>query len=78
MTLRAAGMPIADMALARESAPGAYDDGLRRDGPVREIYHRFGADQEGYRSPAHVITPSAELYVTELQIPVALQKDATA
>lgn len=38
--------------------------------PIREIYHRFGADQMGYRLPAHRIAKSAQGYITELAIPV--------
>jgi DNA-binding transcriptional MerR regulator/effector-binding domain-containing protein len=45
--------------------------GLRIDGPLREVYHRFGADQIGYRLPDHVLASSADEYVTELQAPVA-------
>jgi DNA-binding transcriptional MerR regulator len=45
--------------------------GLRIDGPLREVYHRFGADQAGYRLPDHVLAASESEYVTELQAPVA-------
>lgn len=45
--------------------------GLRIDGPLREVYHRFGADQVGYRLPQHVLASSSTEYVTELQAPVA-------
>lgn len=45
--------------------------GLRIAGPLREVYHRFGADQAGYRLPAHVLAASSKDYVTELQVPVA-------
>lgn len=45
--------------------------GLRVDGPLREVYHRYGADQVGYRLPAHVLAGSSAEYVTELQAPVA-------
>lgn len=38
--------------------------------PIREIYHRFGADQVGYRLPAHRIARSAQGFITELAIPV--------
>jgi DNA-binding transcriptional MerR regulator len=38
--------------------------------PIREIYHRFGADQIGYRLPAHRVAASAQSYVTELAIPL--------
>jgi len=38
--------------------------------PIREIYHRFGADQVGYRLPPHRLTSAPQRYVTELAIPV--------
>ncbi len=44
--------------------------GLRIAGPMREVYHRFGADQEGYSLPAHRVASSSDDYVTELQVPV--------
>lgn len=45
--------------------------GLRIDGPLREVYHRYGADQVGYRLPEHVLAASSAEYITELQVPVA-------
>jgi DNA-binding transcriptional MerR regulator len=45
--------------------------GLRIDGPLREVYHRYGADQVGYRLPQQVLAGSSAEYVTELQAPVA-------
>jgi effector-binding domain-containing protein len=45
--------------------------GLRIDGPLREVYHRYGADQIGYRLPGHVLATNSAEYVTELQAPVA-------
>ena len=41
------------------------------DGPLREVYHRYGADQIGYRLPASVLANDSAEYVTELQAPVA-------
>jgi DNA-binding transcriptional MerR regulator len=38
--------------------------------PIREIYHRFGADQVGYRLPPHRLTSAPQRYVTELAIPI--------
>jgi len=38
--------------------------------PIREIYHRFGADQVGYRLPAHRLASGPQRYVTELAIPM--------
>jgi effector-binding domain-containing protein len=49
--------------------------GLLCCGPAREVYHRFGADQQDYRLPAHVIAARADHYVTELQIPVMLPRE---
>jgi DNA-binding transcriptional MerR regulator len=45
--------------------------GMRMSGPLREVYHRYGADQVGYRLPAAVLTSDSAEYVTELQAPVA-------
>jgi DNA-binding transcriptional MerR regulator/effector-binding domain-containing protein len=45
--------------------------GLGLAGPLREVYHRFGADQNGYRLPSHVLAATSADYVTELQAPVA-------
>jgi DNA-binding transcriptional MerR regulator len=44
--------------------------GMRMSGPLREVYHRYGADQVGYRLPASVLTTKSDEYVTELQAPV--------
>jgi DNA-binding transcriptional MerR regulator len=43
--------------------------GLRVAGPVREVYHRFGADQRGYTLPAKRLARAAAEFVTELQVP---------
>jgi DNA-binding transcriptional MerR regulator len=43
--------------------------GLRVSGALREVYHRFGADQRGYTLPARRLAESPEQFVTELQIP---------
>jgi DNA-binding transcriptional MerR regulator len=43
--------------------------GMRASGPLREVYHRFGADQRGYRLPARRIAATPEQLVTELQVP---------
>lgn len=39
-------------------------------GPLREVYHRFGADQRGYRLPPRMLAADAADYLTELQIPI--------
>lgn len=44
--------------------------GYRIEGPLREVYHCFGADQRGYRLPGHRLAAGVHDYVTELQIPV--------
>ena len=49
--------------------------GLSPAGPMRELYHRFGADQNDYRLPTKMLASNARDYLTELQIPVSL--DAT-
>ena len=43
--------------------------GLRAAGPLREVYHRFGADQRGYSLPARRLAAAPEQFVTELQVP---------
>jgi hypothetical protein len=45
--------------------------GMRLAGPLREVYHRYGADQIGYSLPAAVLASSSVDFVTELQAPVA-------
>ncbi|MEM9619105.1 MAG: MerR family transcriptional regulator [Pseudomonadota bacterium] len=46
--------------------------GLKAAGPLRELYHRFGADQDAYRLPAKMIAADRSEFLTELQIPVSL------
>ncbi|WP_129648663.1 MerR family transcriptional regulator [Peristeroidobacter agariperforans] len=61
-----------------EQTPLAYSQllvwmnlsGMRLAGPLREIYHRYGADQIGYSLPAAVLAKSSTDFVTELQAPV--------
>ena len=43
--------------------------GAVASGPRREIYHRFGADEHGYRLPGYRLTSNPADYVTELQMP---------
>jgi DNA-binding transcriptional MerR regulator len=38
--------------------------------PIREIYHRFGADEVGYRLPRHRLAETPQRFVTELAIPI--------
>lgn len=46
---------------------------FRIAGATREVYLRFGADQRGYVLPEAYVTSAASEFVTELQIPVALE-----
>lgn len=62
-----------------EQTPVAYSlllawmsrSGMCLAGPMREVYHRYGADQVGYCLPAAVLAKSSAEFVTELQAPVA-------
>jgi DNA-binding transcriptional MerR regulator/effector-binding domain-containing protein len=62
-----------------EQTPLAYSQllewmsrsGMRLAGSLREVYHRYGADQIGYSLPAAVIASTSADFVTELQAPVA-------
>jgi DNA-binding transcriptional MerR regulator/effector-binding domain-containing protein len=62
-----------------QQTPGLYQamsrwierSGFAIAGPLREVYHRFGADQSGYRLPQHMLAADSADYVTELQVPVA-------
>lgn len=45
--------------------------GLKAAGPLREVYHRFGADQEDYRLPSKMTARNRRDYLTELQIPIS-------
>lgn len=45
-------------------------------GPLREVYHRYGADQRGYALPGRVLARESAEFVTELQAPVALEEIA--
>jgi DNA-binding transcriptional MerR regulator len=48
--------------------------GLIADGPLREIYHRFGADQDDYALPAKMLASGPAEYLTELMLPVSLPR----
>lgn len=62
-----------------EQTPLAYSlllewmsrSGMRLVGPMREVYHRYGADQVGYSLPAAALAKNSAEFVTELQAPVA-------
>jgi DNA-binding transcriptional MerR regulator len=47
--------------------------GLQICGPLREVYHRYGADQADYELPSRVLATSSTEYVTELQVPVVVK-----
>jgi DNA-binding transcriptional MerR regulator len=49
----------------------AATNGMCAAGPTREVYLRFGADENGYRLPAAFLGDDAATYVTEVQLPVA-------
>lgn len=44
-------------------------------GASREVYLRFGADNEGYTVPDAYLTDNADEFVTELQIPVSKRSE---
>jgi len=46
--------------------------GSRADGPLRESYIRFSADQRGYHLPARFLAKSETDFRTELQLPVSI------
>lgn len=50
--------------------------GLRPSGPLREVYHRFGADQRGYSLPRRVLADETADYITEIQLAVAPQENS--
>lgn len=45
--------------------------GRRAAGPVREVYWRYGADQNGYSVPKAQLARAPADYLTEIQIPIA-------
>lgn len=49
--------------------------GLIAVGPTREVYHRFGADLEGYHLPKEMLAAKPDDYITEFQIAVAPAHD---
>lgn len=56
--------------VAREIETWVATAGFVPDGPMREIYHRFGADQEGYSLPAKVLADRSGDYLTEVSLPI--------
>ncbi len=56
--------------LYADMASRIAEAGLSAAGPLREVYHRFGADQDDYSLPAKVLARTRDEYVTELQIPI--------
>jgi DNA-binding transcriptional MerR regulator len=61
-----ANIHLAGSALLRWIEANSY----KVAGPMREIYYRFGAQQEGYQLPAAYLTDAETDFVTELQLPV--------
>lgn len=57
--------------LFNEMTARINDAGLSAVGPLREVYHRFGADQDDYRLPAKMLARHRVEYLTELQIPIS-------
>ena len=61
-----------------EQAPALFDAALddmqgskdRIAGPIREVYLRFGADQQGYTLDPRFLADNVAQYRTELQIPL--------
>ena len=51
--------------------------GLEASGPLREIYHRFGADCEDYTLPVRRLTDTAQQYLTELRLPININSHDT-
>ena len=51
------------------------DSGLRPTGPMREVYRRFAADQDGYTLPRRVLATSTADLVTQVQLPIAVAKN---
>jgi effector-binding domain-containing protein len=49
---------------------------MRIAGPIREVYLRFGADQDAYRLPSAFLTQHADEYITEVQLPVTRGESA--
>lgn len=45
--------------------------GLKHNGPVRETYRRFGADQTDYALPKAMLARRPEDYVTEIQVTIS-------
>lgn len=39
-------------------------------GPLREVYHRYGARQDGYKLPSQVLATHTHQFVTELVVPI--------
>ena len=51
--------------------------GLAVAGPLREVYHRFGADQHGYTLPANVIAADCDQFRTELLLPISVDSPSS-
>jgi effector-binding domain-containing protein len=61
--------------LYREVLSWLESTGASIAGPLREVYHRFGADQRGYRLSSQRIADNEADFITELQVPVARRSE---
>ena len=61
--------------LRRQLQAQLKEAGLEPAGPLREVYHRFGARREGYDLPKRVLAASRDKYVTELLMAASLASD---
>lgn len=48
--------------------------GLRPAGGFREVYHRYGAQQDGYQTPSKNLAAAPIEYLTEVQLPIAIHE----
>jgi DNA-binding transcriptional MerR regulator len=61
---------LAGSALMRWIEVNPYSAAGPATRPMREVYYRFGADQQGYTLPAGYLATRDDEFVTELQIPI--------
>ena len=54
----------------RQMTEWIREAGLHHAGPLREIYHRFGADCDDYDIPHRRLAESPAQYLTELRLPI--------
>lgn len=63
--------------LARRMNRWLAEAGFQSSGPLREVYRRFGADEEGFALPKSMRAKSADRFVTELQLAIASPAEKT-